>query len=429
MLGKILIERFELLFGGRMKYSKITKAILLLCFFLTVSTVNAQPVITAIPKTPSEAYKKVTAEKKTEEARRMAQQFAEQFLNGDWKEDELLNLAKLFMAADSFPQAEKTLRIYLKNTAAANPVLARQLLSKTFIEEKKFDEAMSVALVLLEQSDYDETSLGSVQAVIDALAATDSAKAIILFEKTIPGVFRLAEGELKKNPQFGGTLAGMLLAESLDPAITFREAGNVEKSEELIAIFNARFNSSQFPANKESNRTINDTLQRIRIIRTDAPDFGTEAQYLGMPRETSASFRGKVIILDFMAHWCVPCIEAFPQMNVLQEKYKAEGLKIIGVTTFYGFVNKSESATVDQEVSALKKLRADYKLKFGFIISPQAEDAQYGLAAKLYTVRMLPTIAVIDRQGKVRYVGQEPRDLEKLIQSLLGESQKTSDSK
>ncbi len=42
-------------------------------------------------------------------------------------------------------------------------------------------------------------------------------------------------------------------------------------------------------------------------------------------------YKGKVVLLDFWASWCVPCRRSFPWMNSMQEKYRDEGLVIIGV--------------------------------------------------------------------------------------------------
>ena len=42
-------------------------------------------------------------------------------------------------------------------------------------------------------------------------------------------------------------------------------------------------------------------------------------------------YRGKVLILDFWASWCVPCRRSFPWMNEMQEKYGGQGLVIVGV--------------------------------------------------------------------------------------------------
>ena len=61
-----------------------------------------------------------------------------------------------------------------------------------------------------------------------------------------------------------------------------------------------------------------------------APDF-TLAQVNG-PSLTLSSYRGHVVLLDFWATWCVPCREEIPHFVELQDKFRAQGLQIIGVS-------------------------------------------------------------------------------------------------
>lgn len=42
-------------------------------------------------------------------------------------------------------------------------------------------------------------------------------------------------------------------------------------------------------------------------------------------------FKGKVVVVDFWASWCVPCRRSFPWLNEMQEKYGSKGLVVIGV--------------------------------------------------------------------------------------------------
>jgi len=61
-----------------------------------------------------------------------------------------------------------------------------------------------------------------------------------------------------------------------------------------------------------------------------APDFNLP-QLNGQPLHL-ASYRGKVVLLDFWATWCVPCRAEIPHFIELQQKYGDRGLQIIGVS-------------------------------------------------------------------------------------------------
>ncbi|HKX59420.1 MAG TPA: TlpA disulfide reductase family protein [Steroidobacteraceae bacterium] len=94
-------------------------------------------------------------------------------------------------------------------------------------------------------------------------------------------------------------------------------------------------------------------------------------------------YAGKVVLLDFWASWCSPCLKSFPWMNELQKKHGADGLVVLAVN-------------VDQDRKLadafLGKTPAQFKIEF----DPN------GTVARQFDVQAMPTSFLIDRQGKVR---------------------------
>ena len=118
----------------------------------------------------------------------------------------------------------------------------------------------------------------------------------------------------------------------------------------------------------------------------------------------SADLKGKVVVLDFWATWCVPCIGEIPGYIELQKKYGPQGLVIVGVS-------------VDQK-------KPEYVKKF-----VQAKGMNYTVAMADDSIGdafggldAIPTTFLINREGRIvnRKVGAMPKDeYEKLVVQAL----------
>jgi len=98
--------------------------------------------------------------------------------------------------------------------------------------------------------------------------------------------------------------------------------------------------------------------------------------------------RGKVVVLDFWASWCVPCRRSFPWMNSMREKYSDDGLVIIGVNL---------DANHADAKAFLRETPADFRI----INDPD------GTLAREHDVIAMPTSYIFDRSGKLvtRHLG------------------------
>lgn len=113
--------------------------------------------------------------------------------------------------------------------------------------------------------------------------------------------------------------------------------------------------------------------------------------------------KGKVVIVDFYATWCGPCMAAIPHNNELLKKYKDKGLVIVGVCT--------SSRGQEKMGQTVKERGIEY---------PTARDPELK-SQKAWAVHYYPTYAIVDRKGIVRVIGLQPEYVERVVQKLLNE--------
>ena len=117
-----------------------------------------------------------------------------------------------------------------------------------------------------------------------------------------------------------------------------------------------------------------------------------------------ADFKGKVVILDFWATWCPPCRAEIPHFIALQDKYRKQGLVVVGVS-----VDEGGAAVVSSFVKANK---VNYPIVMGNMDVAQLYGATEGI----------PTTFVIDRKGDIiaKHLGfTDPDVFEKEVKAAL----------
>ncbi|MGV3680861.1 MAG: cytochrome c biogenesis protein DipZ [Acidovorax sp.] len=143
----------------------------------------------------------------------------------------------------------------------------------------------------------------------------------------------------------------------------------------------------------------------------EVPSLDGAVQWLNSPPLTTAGLRGKVVLVDFWTYSCINCLRAMPYVKAWAEKYKDQGLVVVGVHA-PEFAFERDAANVGKAVRDLG------------ITYPVAIDNNYAIW-RAFQNRYWPAHYLIDAQGRMRYhhFGEGSyAESERAIQQLLREA-------
>ena len=125
------------------------------------------------------------------------------------------------------------------------------------------------------------------------------------------------------------------------------------------------------------------------IAPMTAPEFTGIQQWLNSEPLTMRQLRGKVVLVDFWTYTCINCIRTLPYVKSWHEKFKDQGLVVVGVhTPEYPF-----ERSTDNVKAAIKRFGITY---------PVAQDNKYATWSA-YNNQYWPAFYLVDKQGKVVY--------------------------
>lgn len=146
-------------------------------------------------------------------------------------------------------------------------------------------------------------------------------------------------------------------------------------------------------------------LQRLEMIGKPLPAFNKKA-YGTKELLTPETFHGKVLLVDFWASWCRPCMAQMPHLVQIYQREHDQGFDILGIS-------------LDSDANRMEKAITSVGMNW-----PQYYDGKKWKndLAVLFDVHRIPHTILVDREGIVQAVDPPPKAVERILTELLQES-------
>jgi cytochrome c biogenesis protein CcdA/thiol-disulfide isomerase/thioredoxin len=220
---------------------------------------------------------------------------------------------------------------------------------------------------------------------------------------TEPSVVMNGGAMMSANPGGGDNPAMMMKANPTEPSVAMN-GGPAMKAANPAADENSAMMMKPKPGATEENLP----------VEGGTPALAGAVQWLNSPPLTMEALKGKVVLVDFWTYSCINCIRAIPYVIAWAEKYKDQGLVVIGV--------HAPEFAFEKNLDNVKKAVSDLKIEY-----PVAVDNDYAIW-RAFQNQYWPAHYFIDAQGRIRHhhFGEGDYDgSEKVIQQLLAEAGKT----
>jgi len=163
-----------------------------------------------------------------------------------------------------------------------------------------------------------------------------------------------------------------------------------------------------------------------KLLRTGNGGSDQPTDWIGKPVELAGTtadgakfdlsqYKGKVVLVDFWATWCGPCVAALPELKKTYEKYHRKGLEVVGVS-------------LDSELKDLTDFVEKEKIAWVNLIGEEKDGGIKFPLAEKYGIVGIPTQFLLGKDGKVVAQSLGARDFTKEIEKLLAEDSAKPDA-
>ncbi|NQW47631.1 MAG: TlpA family protein disulfide reductase [Planctomycetes bacterium] len=332
--------------------------------------------------------------------------------------EQLMQFITKLKQANVKPTSRKEMMAYMSDMAAVSLQAAEKILSQVKSTDALHDPAAKMKL----------ESLMMLGRMGDEKAAAEmTAFAASLVNSPSPKLAREAQrlvlvGEAQKvlstgDAEAGGELvkktAALLAADPDDmqtAGLAMQLAGAFEQmpgGEEVAAAaygsFGPIFAKSSNEQVRKMAESLAGTLRRLTLPGHPMEIRGTLLN--GKPFDQK-SLAGKVVLVDFWATWCGPCVAEIPNVLEQYQKYHDKGFEVVGIS-------------LDQDRDALEKFVTEQKLPWPILFEQSEGDGWAHPLATFYGISGIPTVILIGRDGNVITLNARGEKLGEQLDSIF----------
>jgi thiol-disulfide isomerase/thioredoxin len=161
--------------------------------------------------------------------------------------------------------------------------------------------------------------------------------------------------------------------------------------------------ANKFFLNPDVRKLCENKIAKLDLIDADAPEIGvsdTKGNTINL-----SDLKGKVVLIEFWATFCPPCIAELPNIKRLYSEYHAKGFEIVGVS-------------LDEDESVVARFTEQSKIAWPMIVNQQDVDTLRGK----YHAEKIPSLYLVSKKGKVYQYDVKGAHLRKTIETLLAET-------